>query len=264
MAAAVLAGLTAWTSLQPSALAAPDARDGPGDGAVDVEVATLNWPPYTARKLPRGGAVTAVVRAAFAQQDLDVAVRFWPWKRAIAKAKAVDNAVVAYFPGYHCHHDPKSEFVRSQPLGASPLGFAEHRQAQHSWNDLDDLRGKRIGTVVGYANTQEFDRRVARGELRVIPSSSDATNLRRLLDRRIDYAVVDKFVLAYLKKTHPELRGRAHEILFDARPLENKSLYLCFRDDDRGNRLRRIFDRGLNKLDPQGMLDRYVERMVKG
>jgi polar amino acid transport system substrate-binding protein len=238
-------------------------RDAPASNR-PVHVATLNWPPYTTPDLPRGGAATAVVRAAFAQMGLEVTVRFWPWKRAIAKAKTPDNAVVAYFPGYHCHHDPQSDFVASDPIGFSPLGFAEHVDAPQSWQALEDLAGKRIGTVVGYANTDSFDRKVAAGELRAIPTSDDATNLLRLVARRIDLAVVDRFVLAYLLKTDARLRAHADSLRFDARSLEDKGLHLCFRNDAVGRRLLTLFDRGLDKLNPQGLLDRYVERMVEG
>jgi polar amino acid transport system substrate-binding protein len=260
-----LAGAAVSCALLAAAPIPAAAADAPaGSAETSVHVATLNWPPYTAPDLPRGGAVTSVVRAAFAQMDVDIEVRFWPWKRAIAKAKTADNKVVAYFPGYHCHHDPESDFVPSDPIGFSPLGFAEHVDAPQTWHTLESLEGKRIGTVVGYANTEAFDRKVDAGELRTIPSSDDATNLMRLVERRVDLAVVDRFVLAYLLNSHRRLSRHADELRFDQQTLEDKGLHLCFRNDGTGQRLRELFDRGLDRLDPQGMLDRYVERMVKG
>jgi polar amino acid transport system substrate-binding protein len=230
----------------------------------EVAVATLPWPPYTGVDLPYGGAVTMVVRAAFAQQGYRVRVAVWPWKRAIAKAKSGSEGMVAYFPGYHCHHDPQSDFLRSDAMGASPLGLAEHRGDPESWESLADLADKRVGTVVGYANTEAFDRRVAQGRQPVITAEDDAANLHKLLDRRIDYAVVDKYVLAYLKKTDPRLRRTPNAIRFDERRLEMKRLYICFRNDATGRRLRAVFNAGLAKLNAQAMLDRYIERMVKG
>ena len=134
-----------------------------------VTVATLEWPPYTASQLPQGGATTAVLRAAFAEVGYDVEVKFWPWKRAIAKAKAGAAEVVAYFPGYHCQHD--AGFIGSEPMGNGPLGFAENSALPFDWSSLDDVEGRRIGTVVGYANTEEFDLRVANGAIRPITSA---------------------------------------------------------------------------------------------
>ena len=257
------AALVPPTHAADPAPAAPASETGAPQGRT-VQVGTLHWPPYTARELPRGGAVTAVVRAAFAQQGYRVDVQVWPWKRAIAKAKADSNGVAGYFPGYHCHHDPDADFVRSQPLGTSPLGFAEHRDAPHSWQSLSDLQDLRIGTVVGYANSEAFDRAVAENQLNVVTATDDLENLYRLLQHRIDLAVVDKVVLAYLEQADPTLRAHADELQFDARTLKTTELFICFRDDARGARLRELFNRGLDKLDAQGMLDRYVDRMVQG
>lgn len=255
--------LVAMTTLPAAAQEAAD-RESAREAPDIVQVATLNWPPYSAPDLPQDGAVGAVVRAAFAQEGYTVRVRVWPWKRAIAKAKASGNDVVGYFPGYHCRHDPTADFIASDPLGQSPLGFAEHREAQRSWSSLADLTGLRLGTVVGYANTDDFDEAAAEGRLDVVATSDDTANLQRLLARRIDYAVIDKFVLAYLKNTDPVLQPRADEIVFDRRTLARKTLYLCFRADPHGRDLREIFNRGLAKLAPQAMLDRYIERLVAG
>lgn len=63
-----------------------------------VTVTTLEWPPYTSKELPKGGATTEVVRQAFAAAGKDISVTIVPWKRAIAIAKD-DSDAVAYFPG---------------------------------------------------------------------------------------------------------------------------------------------------------------------
>lgn len=228
-----------------------------------VHVATLHWPPYTSRDLPQGGAVTTVVRAAFAEAGKDVEVHYWPWKRAIAKAKSGSSGVVAYYPGYHCHHDPASDFVASRSMGTAPLGFAEHRDAEYSWSTLESLERLRIGTVVGYANTERFDARAAKGELRVIPSEDDASNLRRLLKKRIDYAVVDKYVMAYLLRTRPDLRRYRDVFRFDEKELELKNLYMCFRDDAEGRALRDLFNEGLERIAADEMLRRRIKELVE-
>lgn len=245
------------------ALGAAAASEGPAGGDKTVQVATLHWPPYTGHDLPDGGAVTAVVRAAFAEVGRQVEVHYWPWKRAIAKAKSGSDGVIAYFPGYHCHHDPASDFVASRSMGTAPLGFAEHRDAEYSWSTLKSLEQFRIGTVVGYANTERFDERAAAGELRVISSDNDASNLRRLLNKRVDYAVVDKYVMAYLLRTKTDLRQHSEKVRFDEKELEVKNLYMCFRDDARGRALRKLFDQGLERIAADEILHRRIEELVK-
>ena len=222
-----------------------------------VVVSTLDWPPYTGSDLPNGGATTEVVRQAFKAAGYDVSVVFRPWKRAIDSASKATDEVVAYFPGYHCNH--QEGFTGSQPIGQGPLGFAENTEAPITWTNVDSLGDQqlKIGTVLGYANTDEFDKKVGTGWIIAIPSNDDLTNLKKLSRKRIDAVVIDKFVLEYLKATEASLKSARDSLQFDERPLEDKTLYLCFRDDDTGRGVRDIFDAGLAKIDPESIVDTY-------
>ncbi len=222
-----------------------------------VRVATLDWPPYTGKDLPKGGATTDVVRAAFKKVGYQVEVEYRPWKRAIDMAAKGADDVIAYFPGYHCQH--RSGFVGSEPLGNGPLGLAEHADAPITWKTLDDLADQqlKIGTVLGYANTDAFDAKVGTGYILAVPSNDDLTNLKKLIKRRIDAVVIDKLVLEYLKATDASLTGGADKLRFDETPLEDKTLYLCFRDDETGRPLRHIFNAGLEQIDSETIVSDY-------
>jgi len=231
-----------------------------GSGSVAgevVRVSTLDWPPYTGKDLPLGGATTDVVRAAFEKVGHEVEVEYRPWKRAIDMAKKGTDEVVAYFPGYHCHH--REGFVASEPIGNGPLGFAEHIEAPMTWKSLDDIGEQqlKVGTVLGYANTDEFDTKVGTGYILAIPSNDDLTNLKKLLRKRIDAVVIDKLVLEYMKATETSLRNNADKLQFNAKPLEDKTLYLCFRDDEKGHTLMRVFNEGLEQIDIEKIVDSY-------
>ncbi len=66
-----------------------------------------------------------------------------------------------------------------------------------TWKDLADIGDQKlkIGTVLGYANTDEFDAKVGTGWIHAIPSNDDVTNLKKLVRKRIDAVVIDKLVL---------------------------------------------------------------------
>ncbi len=227
-----------------------------------VVVATLEWPPYTSEAMPHLGVTSSVVQDAFAAAGMDVEILVTPWKRAIAAAKN-EAEVAAYFPGYHCNHD--TGFTASAPIGEGPLGFAEHVDAPISWTSLDDIAGGglKIGTVLGYANTTEFDAMVGSGKIRAAKAKDDLTNLRKLARKRIDAAVIDKLVLANLLATEPSLKEAAEVIQFNQTPLEDKTLYLCFTDTETGRALRDRFDGGLAKLDVDALVDAYFEKSFK-
>lgn len=238
-------------------------NSAPGQSLTGVRIATLDWPPYTGADLPKGGASTEVVRQAFEHAGMEPKVSYVPWKRAIAMAKNGLDGVVAYFPGYHCHH--VEGFVPSDPIGAGPLGFADNVAAPLEWSSLDDIGERKlaVGTVLGYANTDEFDAKAGTGWIRAIPAPDDTTNLKKLARGRIDAAVIDKMVLAYLLATEPELKGEAGAIRFNATPLEDKTLYICFTDTEEGRALRDAFNIGLAELDVPGIVDDYFAREFK-
>jgi polar amino acid transport system substrate-binding protein len=222
-----------------------------------VRIATLDWPPYTGKDLPEGGATTDVVRAAFEKVGYQVEVEYRPWKRAIDMAAKGTDDVIAYFPGYHCQH--RGGFVASEPLGNGPLGLAEHVDAPITWSTLDDISDQqlKIGTVLGYANTDAFDAKVGTGYILAVPSNDDLTNLKKLAKRRIDAVVIDKLVLEYLKATNASLSGSADKLQFDETPLEDKTLYLCLRADETGRTLKHIFNAGLEQIDSEAIVNDY-------
>ena len=223
-----------------------------------VHIATLEWPPFASQELPGGGATTEVVRAAFAASGYRVDVSFHSWTKAIDLARKGIDGVLAYYPGYHCRH--RSGFTPSDPVGRSPLGFAEHIDAPLVWGTLDDIgdRNLKIGTVRGYTNTDEFDAKVGIGWIHAIPSDSDVKNLHKLQRKRIDAAVIDKFVFAYLMRTDARLKKSSDKLQFNGKLLENKTFHLCFRDDHLGNEILRNFDDGLERLNSHRMVEDYI------
>ncbi|CUH77579.1 Bacterial extracellular solute-binding proteins, family 3 [Tritonibacter multivorans] len=232
------------------------------EAPVDLVVSTLEWPPYTGSHLPGEGAASEVLRAAIAAEtpEAEVEIRFLPWNRAVALARD-SEAVHAYFPGYDCTHE--EGFVSSAPFGASVLGFAEPRPHPLNWRVLEDLSGLplKFGTVLGYRNTKAFDDMVAQGALQVLSAKDDVTNLRRLLAGRVDAVVIDQRVMRYLVRTEPSLWAQKIRIGFNAKPLAEQPLHVCFKDDAKGRELRDRFDRGLASLDQKGaMIDAYIQR----
>lgn len=212
-----------------------------------VQLATLDWPPYTGETLSQHGAVSEIVRRAFASADHDILPYFLPWNRAIAYAKLDHNAILGYYPGYHCHHD--TGFIASDSLGKSVLGLAERSDNNIEWDTLEDLEGYRIGTVVGYANTEAFDKRVASGHIKVFTAHDDKSNLQNLAAGNIDTAIIDEQVLNFLMNKYPTLGKLGPTIRLDERLLEAQDLYLCVKDTEQGREIIRIFNKGLEQLD---------------
>ena len=248
-------GLAAFCLL---ALAAP-----PGwCGERSVVLTSLEWPPYCSASLPGGGITTRVVRAAFLEAGYRVEVRFFPWQRAVEQARE-DPGVAAVFPEYGSGR-PDSDFLPSDVIGISPVGLVEVVDRAVEWEALEDLARYRLGTVKGYLNTDAFDRMVDQGAFEVDSSVSDLLNLRKVMAGRVDLAVADVNVFRYLGQADPALRRERHRLRVNPRLLGINSMHVLFRRGPEGERLLSDFNRGLGRLDVEGMQQRYLDEIFAG
>ncbi|SIS90625.1 amino acid ABC transporter substrate-binding protein, PAAT family [Thalassolituus maritimus] len=217
-----------------------------------VRLATLEWAPYTSQTLKHQGATTEVVRRSFKAMGYELQIMFYPWERAVKMGSDGSYGLDGFFPEYY-REDVNDGVVFSDPVGYGPLGFAERVNRVIDWNKLEDLTPYTIGTVQGYANTLEFDERVAEQTLNVSEAMTDVTNLMKLVYGRVDLSVIDQHVFAYLLATNPELNAVRGQLLFDQTLLEIKSLYVCFNKDNA--HLAEILNQGLAKIDIRAIQD---------
>lgn len=222
-----------------------------------VYLTSLDWPPYASKSLPQQGASVAVASAAFEAMGYKLVVEFLPWSRAVNEAKNPSSQYMGYFPEYYSP-DVAKDFTYSQPMGSGPLGFVEQANKAISWNTLSDLKGKRIGVVQDYVNTTEFDNLVASGGLRVSAVVSDSKNLRKIINNRLDVAVIDKNVMDHLFKLDKSLKGKASQAHFQDKLLEDKKLYICFKKNKMGQQMADIYNQGLKKIDVNAIMNKFL------
>ncbi|WP_424965226.1 substrate-binding periplasmic protein [Dinoroseobacter sp. S375] len=232
----------------------------PATAAETVVLTTTEWPPYSGATIAGQGATSVILKEAFSRVGITLEVQVLPWRRAIEQARKGTDAI-GYFPGYHCDHLPG--FAASEPIGIGPLGFAENLENPITWSSVGELgeQGLRIGTVRGYANTEEFDQKVGQGWIRAVPAQTDTANLAALARGRVDAAVVDSRVLRYLLQTDPDLMPYRDTIRFDERPLDIKTLHACFLAGADGDATRRQLDAGLAEISADALLDDYLKAM---
>lgn len=222
-----------------------------------VNLTSLEWPPYSSKSLKQQGASVAVAKAAFKEMGYELNVSFFPWSRAVAFAKDSNSEYSGYFPEYYSA-ETAEEFIYSNPMGQSPLGFAERKDNIIHWSTLIDLKEQRIGIVQDYINTTEFDQMVALNLLQVSTTTSDLTNLLKLVNNRVDLAVVDRNVMNYLLKTDTALINKASKAQFNIKILENKKIYICFKKGKEGDRLSKIYNEGLKKINVEKIMQQYL------
>ncbi|MGQ5521650.1 substrate-binding periplasmic protein [Chitinimonas sp. PSY-7] len=221
-----------------------------------ITLASLEWPPYTGAKLTEQGASVAVAKAAFKAMGYELKVEFYPWSRAVQLGKSSPTHA-GYFPEYDSA-DVRKDFTLSEPMGTGPLGLAQRVDAPFSWSNIADLSNKKVGVVQDYVNTAEFDARVASKQQKVDVAIDDGKNLLKLAGGRLDVAVVDSNVFNYLMKTDPALKPYVGKLGMNAKVLEDKKLFICFKKDAEGQRVANIFNEGLKKIDVKALMSKHL------
>lgn len=217
-----------------------------------IRLATLDWPPYVGENLSQMGFTTAIVAEAFKRAGYEVKVDFMPWTRVIQESEA--GKYDAAFPEYFSDERNKAFFFSDQ-FASGPLGFYKRKADNITYTKLEDLKPYRIGVVLGYINTPEFD---AANYLQKEPVNSDEQNIRKLLMGRIDLIVIDKYVAQYLiKNSIPEAIGKL-EFLEPA--LLDQPLYVIFSRKIAGSEQKlQKFNAALKTMREDGTLDRILE-----
>jgi len=67
--------------------------------------------------------------------------------------------------------------------------------------------------------------------------------------------------MRYLLSSAPNLRGNGDQLQFNARLLQYKPLFVCFRKDAAGLALARTLDEGLRRIDTVSVANRALESM---
>jgi polar amino acid transport system substrate-binding protein len=229
---------------------------GPVSAIEEISFTTVNWEPYSGEFLAGYGVGSAIIEEACLRVGLKATFRFLPWKRAMEEVKRgkYDALFSAYF----------SE-KRSQVYGVSkaymsgPLVLAVRKGAQLAWDGtVRSLEPYRIGVVRGYVNTEEIDKAdfLIKDE-----ATSDLLNLKKLLGKRIDVIVIDKYTAIHLLKSNSTLEGNVQDIEFLDPPLDMRSIHVMFSKNmpDWEKHLE-MFNAGLSAIQEDGTKDIILEK----
>ena len=184
-----------------------------------VSLATLDWEPYIGEKLADQGYVASIIRQSYKASGYNTSIVFMPWARVVVMARA--GIYDGYFPEYFTE-SLKSDYLVSEPFPGGPLVFFKRKSESIAFKTLSDLKDYKIGVVRGYVNTKEFDEA---DYLHKEVADNDLTNLRKLVRKRLDLIVADKFVGTHLLKQN--MPGKVDEVEIMTPFLEEKSLHLC-------------------------------------
>lgn len=218
-----------------------------------LRVVATEFPPYTTQESSEGGPAIAIARAALARTGLTLEMDFRPWSRLIAELqRGLWDGVIGIW------RNPERESYLSfpQPLGiANRIGFMARSDRRIDVRDLSRLKHLRIGIVRGYANPPAFEQ----ANLQCDEALDDLGNLRKLQAGRIDLALVDKGVAAYLLRR--QLSEAAASLVWLEPSVADMPLYMAFNRAHAAHGPRvAAFNKGMAEMQSSGQLARLLMR----
>ena len=218
-----------------------------------ISLATLEWPPYVGKELNNYGVTVEIVTTCFRNAGYEVEINFLPWPRALEYVR--EGKLDAAFPAYYSD-ERAQEFALSEPFAKGPLVFFKRKNKLISFTSLEGLKGYRIGVVYGYVNASDFDDADYLDKRAV---NSDKQNLSKLIQNRIDLAVIDLYTANHILKTElPEGVALLEPLL---PPFREMQLYVAFSKKSNGyEQIRKAFNVSLKKLRDEGRLASILQK----
>ncbi len=226
-----------------------------------IRVSVGEWPPFLSESLKYHGVAARIVTEAFKLEHIKVEYAWFPWKRAFENVKNGDCEASAIWT-WSAERAQYVEF--SDPITEHHMVFFYLKEKPLEWKTLEDLKGMRIGAMLGYHYGEAFDKAEKSGQITVERIAHEEANFKKLLARRVDLVVVESDVGHELMKTrfsaderklmtsHPTPVNIYSNHIVVSKKLPHRQEFLT------------AFNKGLKQLKISGKFDRYFKESREG
>ncbi len=231
--------------------------------AADRKTVTLTngeWEPFLSEKYKSHGVASVIVKEAFKLQDIDTKYKFYPWKRAMDNAKMglQDGSVI-----WSKNKERERDFLFSKkPILTMDSVVFHLKSSDFKWEGKINIFKKyKLGTTGGYQSGEELDKAIKEGEIEVDIATTDLTNFKKLLVKRIDVFICDKRVgLTLINKYFS--KSDQNKITFSKKPFISFAFFLIM--NRKKTELIKEFNIGFDKLIKYGRYNEIMDAFSKG
>ena len=229
--------------------------------AQSIRITNGEWPPYMSENLKYYGVTSRIVTEAFALEGIKVEYGFFPWKRSfiLAQEGKWDGSAV-----WSKTKEREMDFYFTLPVIHDTTVFFHRKDYPFDWADYEDLKGLKIGATLEYNYGEQFHDALKKGKITVELVSSDKTNFKKLMGKRIPIFVCN-IEVGYSLINQMYDKETASLITSHPRPVKQDTLSLILTKKNPKNRqLVEVFNKGIEKLKQTGKMDQYVEESRRG
>jgi polar amino acid transport system substrate-binding protein len=220
--------------------------------AETVRATTVTWEPYYGEDLKDQGVIAALASEVFARRGHELTVRFLPWRRAVAKARAGEYDAVL---GAYKTEERKRDFLFSEPFYTIEVALIARKDLGLSpETPLEDLKPYRIGYSQGWAYGERFENA---DYLQKDPASNHTLNVRKFFAGRLDIVAMARSIFEYEADQMQGADRPAVTVLEP--PLMMGKLHMMFpKANDNAEQLREDFNAALEAIRADGTYERIL------
>lgn len=204
------------------------------------------WYPYSAVKDGRlQGFAVDVLAAAYAEVNVTVKFKSAPYARCLMLAQSGQE--LGCFDSIYSSKLAQNFLFHQEPIFQAQIGiYALSDSLESNLTDVS-MRGKVVGVTHGYTYSEDIDRGISI-QREVAPT--DHSNLRKLLIKRSDYAVIYTRVFDYLMVKFPgEFKGKVKRV----GTIAEENLFVSFsKQRPDAVKYADLLDQGLRKIRSNG------------
>ncbi len=227
---------------------------------IPVQVSTGDdYPPFSTKNDPDGGAATSLVRAVFAELKLPVVVVIEPWTRG--RVRAVEGQIDATFP-YVPTPERLQQFRYSRPLATIKIRLFALQGTPLANLPMALVNGQTLCIARGSTPAIPSRRLLENQQVTQVESSDVAACLKLLLARRVDIVQTHEQI-AYRTLRQLDVPLESIQPMGGDDPLsfEETGLHLIVsRSLPHGAELIETFDKGLALLRENGRFAEILSR----
>lgn len=215
--------------------------------------ALVDYPPFSDLGRPQLGFANDLLATAMKRAGYEVEIAMIPWNRALA---GVQDGTYDILTCVWKTPERERFLTFTAPFAVNRLVFAQRANEDFVYQSLDDLTGRTIGTIPGYAYDEAFLKATnfTREE-----AANVATNLRKLSAGRLDLTVEDELILRFIINTQlPDLK-----MMLELAPgalSENPLHFGVSKRRPDADQIARAFNAALSDMRGDGSYDHLLEK----